>query len=117
MIGRLEATLIKRFVQIVVSVLLAASTLGAADSKPFSFPRSTPEAQGVSSAALLGFIEAAEQQIDALHSFMLVRHGHVVAEGWWAPYAAERTAHAVLVEQELHVHGRGAGGRRRPALD
>jgi len=24
-----------------------------------------------------------------LHSFMVVRHGSVVAEGWWAPYAAE----------------------------
>ena len=70
MIGRPEATLIKRIVQILVSVLLAVSTLGAVDSKPFTFPRSTPEAQGVSSAALLGFIEAAEQQIDALHSFM-----------------------------------------------
>ena len=31
----------------------------------------------------------AEQKIDALHSFVLVRHGHVVAEGWWSPYAAE----------------------------
>lgn len=49
-------------------------------------PRSTPEAQGVSSAAIQEFIDAADQQLDALHSFMLVRHGHVVAEGWWAPY-------------------------------
>ena len=24
------------------------------------------------------------------HSIMVVRHGHVVAEGWWAPYSAER---------------------------
>jgi len=24
------------------------------------------------------------------HSLMVVRHGHVVAEGWWAPYSAER---------------------------
>ncbi|TPW72317.1 serine hydrolase [Schumannella sp. 10F1B-5-1] len=24
-----------------------------------------------------------------MHSLMLVRHGHVVAEGWWAPYRAE----------------------------
>ena len=24
-----------------------------------------------------------------MHSFMLVRHGHVVAEGWWTPYDAE----------------------------
>ena len=37
---------------------------------------------------LLAFIEEAEQKIDALHSVMIVRHGQVVAEGWWAPYAA-----------------------------
>jgi CubicO group peptidase (beta-lactamase class C family) len=52
-------------------------------------PRSTPEAQGVSSPAVLAFVEAADRDIDALHGFMLVRHGHVVAEGWWAPYSAE----------------------------
>jgi CubicO group peptidase (beta-lactamase class C family) len=52
-------------------------------------PRSSPEAQGVSSAALLSFIEAANRDIDSLHSFMLVRHGNVVAEGWWSPYEAE----------------------------
>ena len=51
-------------------------------------PRSTPEAQGVSSSAILAFIDAADRDIDALHSFMLLRHGHVVAEGWWAPYNA-----------------------------
>jgi CubicO group peptidase (beta-lactamase class C family) len=51
-------------------------------------PRSSPEAQGVSSAAVLAFVEAADQQIDALHSFLLLRHGHVVAEGWWSPYSA-----------------------------
>ncbi len=51
-------------------------------------PRSTPEAQGVSSSAILGFVEEAEQKIDALNSFMLVRHGQVIAEGWWSPYAA-----------------------------
>jgi CubicO group peptidase (beta-lactamase class C family) len=50
-------------------------------------PRSAPEAQGVSSSAVLSFIEAVDK-IDSLNSFMLVRHGHVVAEGWWAPYRA-----------------------------
>lgn len=54
-----------------------------------SLPRSTPEEQGVSSAAILAFVVEAEQKIDALHSIMVVRHGHVIAEGWWAPYAAE----------------------------
>jgi CubicO group peptidase (beta-lactamase class C family) len=33
-------------------------------------------------------IEAADKNIDSLHSFMLVRHGRVVAEGWWSPYNA-----------------------------
>src|SRR5258708_5483113 len=25
-----------------------------------------------------------------MHSFVVVRHGSVVAEGWWHPYSAER---------------------------
>lgn len=49
-------------------------------------PRGVPERHGVSSPALLAFIDAADQTIRDLHSLMLVRHGHVVAEGWWAPY-------------------------------
>ncbi len=60
----------------------------AAQSGP-ALPRSTPEEQGVSSSRLLAFVEAADTQIDAMHSFMLVRHGHVVAEGWWTPYDSE----------------------------
>ncbi len=51
-------------------------------------PPERPEAQGVSSSALLAFVEAADKDIDAMNSVMLVRHGHVVAEGWWAPYNA-----------------------------
>ena len=47
--------------------------------------RSTPEQQGVSSAALLKFVDALEE-IDTVHSFMLMRHGTVVAEGWWSPF-------------------------------
>lgn len=54
-----------------------------------SLPRSTPEAQGVSSAAILEFVRAADQNVDTMNSFMLVRHGEVVAECWWTPYTAE----------------------------
>jgi CubicO group peptidase (beta-lactamase class C family) len=67
-----------------IVILLASSTALAA-----GLPRSSPEAQGVQSSAIRAFIDAADKDIDSLHSFMLVRHGHVVAEGWWAPYAAE----------------------------
>jgi CubicO group peptidase (beta-lactamase class C family) len=49
-------------------------------------PRSTPEEQGVSSAGLLAFLEEMQKSRHEFHSFMLVRNGHVIAEGWWAPY-------------------------------
>lgn len=49
-------------------------------------PRATPESQGVASAAILRFIEAAERDVHELHSVMLLRHGSVIAEGWWSPY-------------------------------
>jgi CubicO group peptidase (beta-lactamase class C family) len=51
-----------------------------------ALPRSTPEIQGISSATISTFVSAAERDLDALHSFMLLRHGQVVAEGWWDPY-------------------------------
>jgi CubicO group peptidase (beta-lactamase class C family) len=58
-------------------------------------PRSSPEAQGIASSDILAFIQAADEQIDTMNSFMLVRHGHVVAEGWWTPYDAE-TPHVLF---------------------
>ena len=69
--------------------LFLGIALGAGNEAPFTFPRGAPEAQGISSADVLGFVEQAEQKLNVLHSFMLVRHGQVVAEGWWKPYAAD----------------------------
>ena len=57
--------------------------------KKSQLPRCTPESQGIASAAILGFVEEVEKNIHELHSFMLLRHGAVVAEGWWSPYASE----------------------------
>jgi CubicO group peptidase (beta-lactamase class C family) len=51
-----------------------------------SLPRSTPEAEGVSSAGIIRFIDAAEKSKNELHSFIILRHGKVIAEGWWDPY-------------------------------
>jgi CubicO group peptidase (beta-lactamase class C family) len=56
-----------------------------------SLPRSTPAEQHVDPAAILGFLDALEDHPDIeMHSLMVVRHGQVIAEGWWAPYSAER---------------------------
>jgi CubicO group peptidase (beta-lactamase class C family) len=77
----------KRF----LPVLLLACVCGiclAAESPSVGLPRSSAELQGISSSAILAFVEAADEQIDSMNSFMLVRHGHVVAEGWWSPYDA-----------------------------
>lgn len=54
-------------------------------------PRSTPSAQGVAASGIAAFVDAidANPAFDP-HSLMLVRHGVVVAEGWWAPYSADR---------------------------
>ncbi|MBI1277738.1 MAG: serine hydrolase [Anaerolineaceae bacterium] len=51
--------------------------------------RATPESQGIASTAILQFVQAVESQIHEIHSFMLVRHGKVVAEGWWSPYGRD----------------------------
>lgn len=50
----------------------------------------TPESLGISSKAILDFVEAAEKERkDELHSFILLRHGQVAAQGWWGPYNPE----------------------------
>jgi CubicO group peptidase (beta-lactamase class C family) len=51
--------------------------------------QATPESQGIASSAILQFVAAVERQIHELHSFILMRHGKVVAEGWWSPYRRE----------------------------
>jgi CubicO group peptidase (beta-lactamase class C family) len=57
-------------------------------------PRGIPEETGVSSAGILAFLDEVERRELELHGFMLLRHGRVIAEGWWAPYGPE-TPHAV----------------------
>jgi CubicO group peptidase (beta-lactamase class C family) len=51
-----------------------------------ALPRSTPEQQGVSSQAIINFLDSAAVGGNEFHSFMFLRHGKVIAEGWWSPY-------------------------------
>src|SRR5690349_15819520 len=50
--------------------------------------RSTTEADGVSSSSPLSFLNAIENSKIEFHRVTVVRQGKVIAEGWWAPYAA-----------------------------
>src|SRR5579863_2959818 len=56
---------------------------------PNSFPRSTPEQQGISSGSIRGFLAAIHASGQEFHSIMIIRHGHVIAEGWWYPFSSE----------------------------
>src|SRR5688572_21692169 len=67
--------------------LVLAAAVQAAAAPPL--PRSSPEAQGIPSSAIHAFVEAAEAKDLGVHSLMVLRHGHVVAEGWWAPYGKD----------------------------
>src|SRR5689334_18550684 len=58
--------------------------------QPALLPRSTPTAAGVSSRAIGALLDRLEARSIELHSIMVVRRGHVVAEGWWTPYSAGR---------------------------
>jgi CubicO group peptidase (beta-lactamase class C family) len=54
-----------------------------------SLERSIPEKEGISSQAILNFVEAIKQGGEEWHSFIFLRHGKVIAEGWWDPYRPE----------------------------
>ncbi|HEV2691929.1 MAG TPA: serine hydrolase [Verrucomicrobiae bacterium] len=79
-------------IRALLSAFIFANVLTAVHNTHASnmpLPRSTPEAQGISSEAVLNFVEAADK-ISTLHSFMIVRHGQVIAEAWWKPEAADK---------------------------
>ena len=59
--------------------------MGTADLR-----HSTPSAEGIDAAGITALLDALEAAEARLHGLILLRHGAVVAEGWWAPYAADR---------------------------
>jgi len=71
-------------------ILLLCPIVSLSYAESIRLPRSSPEAQGVSSVAVREYVEEADQKVSTMHSFMLVRHGQVVAEGWWKPEAADK---------------------------
>ena len=57
-------------------ICLILVLIGTAHAKEAgALPRSTPEGQGVSSSALLGFVNTLDEQVDGMHSLVVLRHG------------------------------------------
>ncbi|MDP4173717.1 MAG: serine hydrolase [Bacteroidota bacterium] len=78
-----------RFLISVVFILFFSGIINA-QATTEALPRSTPEKEGVSSKGILNFLDAIEKSNHEFHSFMFLRHGKVISEGWWKPYSPER---------------------------
>ena len=51
-----------------------------------SFETATPEAVGIRSEDILSYIEALESSQTEMHGLMIMRHGKLCTQGWWAPF-------------------------------
>jgi len=72
---------------VIFSSVLTGELPGQVSDK---LPRSIPESEGVSTSGIIDFLNAADTagRVE-LHSFMFLRHGKVIAEGWWKPYGPD----------------------------
>ena len=56
-----------------------------------ALPLSSPSAEGVDAAGVDRFLDGLESTAGVEpHGLVLLRHGRVVTQGWWAPYEADR---------------------------
>jgi CubicO group peptidase (beta-lactamase class C family) len=58
---------------------------------PESLPESPPSRQEADADGIAAFLDAMDGT--ELHSLMILRHGHVIASGWWEPYGPDRPHH------------------------
>lgn len=76
--------MIRKFTLLLFALLLVQT--GNFAQTASKLPRSTPEKEGVIPDSILHFLTAFGNSTNELHSFMLIRHGQVVAETWNTPY-------------------------------
>ncbi len=74
------------FSRLILALLLTLSVAVASAQQDDPLPRSIPEDQGVYSRSISRFLVDAGNSKNEFHSFMFLRHGKVIAEGWWNPY-------------------------------
>lgn len=82
----MKALLARHLVSTLAAILVSVTSILAAEQP---LPRSTPESQGISSAVLLNLVNTLDEKVDGMHSVMIVRHGKVILESWWKPYAPQ----------------------------
>jgi CubicO group peptidase (beta-lactamase class C family) len=79
----------KLFVITLILMLNSGLPVNLSGQIATSLPRSIPESEGVSSKGILDFLNAIDTGSIEIHSFIFLRHGKVIAEGWWNPYGSD----------------------------
>ena len=67
--------------------LFAGAFFGGTRMKRTPFPVSDPESVGIRSRDILDYLDALESSDTEMHGLMIMRHGTICCQGWWAPYA------------------------------
>jgi CubicO group peptidase (beta-lactamase class C family) len=74
---------------LIIAALLTLLQNCTTENNNERLPRSSPELEGVDSKGILDFLNAIKNNDHEFHSFMFLRHGKVIAEGWWSPYSPD----------------------------
>jgi CubicO group peptidase (beta-lactamase class C family) len=79
------------FTLLLVCVFINGCSRAVQDPNVFEdgLPRTTPEEQGVPSETIARFFQMIDEKGYDVHGLMMIRHGKVIAEHWWAPYAPQ----------------------------
>jgi CubicO group peptidase (beta-lactamase class C family) len=73
-----------------ISFLLITLFLAAHLTQAKPLPRSTPKAENFDPLAIEAYLSAVKEAKQEIHSFMILRHGKVVAEQWMGDNAADK---------------------------
>jgi len=79
----------KIFTTFLILLICSGSLLNLSGQIIDQLPRNIPESEGVSSSGIIDFLNAIDTGRQEIHSFMFLRHGKVIAEGWWDPYGPD----------------------------
>ena len=60
------------------------------ESKELFTPAPSSESLGIPSRAILNFLQRIDAERIGMHGFLLVRRNRIAAEGYWAPWSADR---------------------------
>ncbi|MEP6597410.1 MAG: hypothetical protein ABJA71_15765 [Ginsengibacter sp.] len=85
-----------------MSLLFLLLNIQVTAQKNNELPLGIPEAEGVSSQGMINFLDAAGKSKTKFHSFIMLRHGKIVAEGWWNPYSADLKHYHVFMQQKFY---------------